>query len=330
MADFSHDDLMFAARVAGMKRGPRGGGELAAALTTPGDDGTNDLVRTLVGGMMRERELKMENQLRRQAAEEDFNRRAALEREQGERGDTRLFAELGARKSERDDDRTFSREESATAFNRGRKAAGEDYERATKDADRRADSTAYDRVVEQIAAMEQQGYDPPEVLTRHRDELAGRLGRPAATTQPAGGGGAAAPKPGSPAAIRRAAERTRAMEPLQEAVAAIQQGVSEDFSPNAPTANRARRPGHLVKLQQVAEQLAAVDPQGVGPAFQPIVDQLLAMYEGDDRSDGDLLDAINKIKRLQGYEPWNPTDFDTEWKKAHPPLRSTVMPAFGP
>ena len=340
-ANFAHDDLMFATRLAGLRPGGRRPGDLdlLAAMAGGGGGSGGGQADALVGAMvqqaMEERRMRLDSALRKSAAEEEFNRRAALEREQGDRGDTRFFAELTARKNEREGDRKYQAGEAATAFARGRKAAGEDYDRATKDADKRANMAAYDRVVEQIAAMEQQGYDPPDVLLQHRDQLASALGRSAPTTQPAGGsGGGATPKPGSPAAIRRAAERSRAIEPLQEAIAGIHLGVRQDFNKDADRGARARRPGHLVKLGRIAEQLAAVDPQGVGPTLQPIVDELLGQYEADGRNDGELLDAINQIKRLQGYEAWNPDqnpeDFDTAWKKAHPPLRSGMMPGLMP
>ena len=85
----------------------------------------------------------------------------------------------------------------------------------------------------------------------------------------------------------------------------------------------------------MVEQLGAIDPQSVAPALQPVVDELLAAYERGGRNDGEALDMINKIKRLQGYEPWNPDKNpddpdEAAWKKAHPPLRSGMMPGFVP
>ena len=198
-ADFSHDDLMFATRLARMGGGrDRRGLELLAAMSGGGGgnrgEQTDALVGALVQSALAERQARVEAGLRRAAADSDWEKRRAAAVEDRDAGSARFFAELGARKSEREGDRTFQSTEAERADTRRAKASAADFERANQAADARADRQSLDRINEQIAVFQVNGDDIPPVLLEHRAQLSQRLGVEAPTTQPSGGGAGGLPR----------------------------------------------------------------------------------------------------------------------------------------
>ena len=149
-ADFSHDDLMFATRLARMGGGrDRRGLDLLAAMSGGGGgnrgEQTDALVGALVQSALAERQAKVEAGLRRAAADSDWEKRRAAAVEDRDAGSARFFAELGARKNSEEraragavEDRDFGAKDRGAA----RKAEFEQRTRELERADRQARNRA--------------------------------------------------------------------------------------------------------------------------------------------------------------------------------------------
>lgn len=97
MGQFDHDDLMFASRIAGLRRKPRraAGGDFAGDFAAAG--GEDPLLRVLVGAALAERQQRQADALQRAAEAERFNReRSATQEDADTKWQRALQAQVAA------------------------------------------------------------------------------------------------------------------------------------------------------------------------------------------------------------------------------------------